>query len=425
MKRLPILSLVISLICCLPIFAQESEEETWDVTQHKASYENVSFTTNEGTWMNLDVSPDGTEIVFDLLGNIYIMPVDGGEATILRESLAYEVQPRFSPDGSKISFTSDAGGGDNIWIMNRDGSDARQVTDESFRLLNNAFWTPDGNYLVTRKHFTSGRSLGAGEMWMYHVTGGSGIQLTERPNDQQDAGQPFVSPDGRYVYFSQDVYPGGYFQYNKDPNSQIYVINRYNRVEGEIERVTGGPGGAISPTISPDGNQMAFVKRVRTKSVLYIRDLETGIEKPVFDNMSYDQQQAWAIFGPYTNFNWTPDGNHLIFWAQGGIHKLNVETLNVEQIPFTAEVNHQIADAVHFEFDPAPESFTAKAVRHAVTSPDGDRLVFNAAGYLWIKDLPDGTPERLTNESNLEFEPAFSPDGQTLAYVTWSDSELG
>lgn len=425
MKRLLILSLVISLICCLPIVAQESEEETWDVTQHKASYENVSFTTNEGTWMNLDVSPDGTEIVFDLLGNIYIMPVDGGEATILRESLAYEVQPRFSPDGSKISFTSDAGGGDNIWIMNRDGSDARQVTDESFRLLNNAFWTPDGNYLVARKHFTSGRSLGAGEMWMYHLTGGSGIQLTERPNDQQDAGQPFISPDGRYVYFSQDVYPGGNFQYNKDPNSQIYVINRYDREQGETERVTGGPGGAISPTISPDGNQMAFIKRVRTKSVLYIRDLETGIEKPVFDNMSYDQQQAWAIFGPYTNFNWTPDGNHLIFWAQGGIHKLNVATLNIEQIPFTTKLNHQIADAVHFKFDPAPESFTAKAVRHAVTSPDGDRLIFNAAGYLWIKDLPDGTPERLTNDSNLEFEPAFSPNGQTVAYVTWSDSELG
>jgi Tol biopolymer transport system component len=187
---------------------------------------------DEGTWMNLDVSPDGREIVFDLLGNIYIMPIEGGEARVIRESLAYEIQPRFSPDGSKISFTSDAGGGDNIWVMNRDGSDARQVTDESFRLLNNAFWTPDGNYLVARKHFTSARSLGAGEIWMYHITGGSGIQLTERPNDQQDKGQPFVSPDGRYVYYSQDVYPGGMFQYNKDPNSQIYVINRYDREEG-------------------------------------------------------------------------------------------------------------------------------------------------------------------------------------------------
>ncbi|TVQ67767.1 MAG: amidohydrolase [Balneolaceae bacterium] len=407
------------------VTAQESSSDKWDVTRHLASYSELSFETSEGTWMNLDVSPDGQEIVFDLLGNIYIMPIEGGEARVIRESLAYEIQPRFSPDGSKISFTSDAGGGDNIWVMNRDGSDARQVTSESFRLLNNAFWTPDGNYLVARKHFTSARSLGAGEIWMYHITGGSGIQLTERPNDQQDKGQPFVSPDGRYVYYSQDVYPGGFFQYNKDPNSQIYVINRYDREEGRVERVTGGPGGAISPTLSPDGDTMAFIRRVRTQSVLFLRDLTTGIERPVFDGLSRDQKEAWAIFGPYTNFNWTPDGNHLIFWAQGGILKLNVTTYEIEEIPFTVQVNHKIADVVYFEFDPAPDTFTAQAVRHAVTSPDGNTLIFNAAGYLWKKELPDGTPVRLTNDLNLEFEPAFSPDGNRLAWVTWSDTEFG
>ncbi len=423
MKRL--LLLLFSFVFALSITAQENDNDKWDVTQHQADYTDISFETSEGTWMNLDVSPEGDEIIFDMLGNIYIMPIEGGEATVLREGLAYEIQPRFSPDGSKISFTSDAGGGDNIWVMNRDGSDAKQITDESFRLLNNASWTPDGNYLVARKHFTSGRSLGAGEIWMYHITGGSGIQLTERPNDQQDKGQPVVSPDGRYVYYSQDVYPGGFFQYNKDPNSQIYVINRYDRQEGDIERITGGPGGAISPTISPDGKSMAFVKRVRTKSVLYIRDLETGIEKPVFDNMSPDQQQAWAIFGPYTNISWTPNGENLIFWAQGGFHNLNVESLEVEEISFSAQVNQTLADVVHFEFDPAPDTYTAKAIRQAITSPDGNTLVFNAAGYLWKKDLPNGTPERLTSETNLEFEAAFSPDGNTLAWVTWSDEDFG
>jgi imidazolonepropionase-like amidohydrolase/Tol biopolymer transport system component len=423
MKQLLILSSI--LLFTTLSQAQQNNNNDWDVTRHQADYTEISFETTEGTWMNLDISPDGDEIVFDLLGNIYIMPVEGGEAQPIREGLAYEIQPRFSPDGSKISFTSDAGGGDNIWVMNRDGSDARQITDEDFRLLNNAFWTPDGNYLIARKHFTSARSLGAGEIWMYHITGGSGIQLTERPNDQQDKGQPFVSPDGRFVYYSQDVYPGGMFQYNKDPNSQIYVINRYDREAGEIERITGGPGGAISPTISPDGSRMAFIKRVRDKSVLFIRDLDSGIERPVFDGLSKDQQEAWAIFGPYTNFNWTPDGEHLIFWAQGGIHKLNMETLDVEEIPFSVTVNHQIADAVFFEFDPSPDTFTAKAIRNAVTSPDGSTLIFNAAGYLWEKELPNGTPQRLTDEANLEFEPVFSPDGSTLAYVTWTDDDLG
>ncbi len=85
-----------------------------------------------------------------------------------------------SPDGKKISFTSDAGGGDNICTMNTDGTDAKQITTETFRLLNNVVWTPNGNYLIARKHFSSTRSLGAGELWMYHISGGEGVQLTSK-----------------------------------------------------------------------------------------------------------------------------------------------------------------------------------------------------------------------------------------------------
>ncbi|MCC5926974.1 MAG: PD40 domain-containing protein [Bacteroidetes bacterium] len=375
--------------------------------------------------MNLDVSPDGEYIVFDMLGNIYIMPAEGGEATALRMNQAYELQPRFSPDGQHISFTSDYGGGDNIWVMRRDGSDARQITRESFRLLNNAVWTPEGDYIIARKHFTSTRSLGSGELWMYHISGGSGIQLVERPNAQQDLGQPFLSPDGRYVYYSQDVYPGGFFQYNKDPNSQIYAINRYDRETGQRERITGGAGGAISPTLSPDGTKMAFVRRVREQSVMFIRDLESGIERPVYDDLSRDQQEAWAIFGPYTNFNWMPDSKHLVFWSKGKIRKLNTETLEAGIIPFEARIHYTVAEPLTMEIDPAPDAFTARVIRHATTSPDGRTLIFNAAGYLWTKSLPDGTPQRLTTGTDFEFEPVFSPDGRTLVYVTWSDTDLG
>ncbi len=64
--------------------------------------------------MNLDVSPDGKTIAFDMLGDIYTMPISGGTAKAIRTGIPFEIQPRFSPDGTKISFTSDAGGGDNI-----------------------------------------------------------------------------------------------------------------------------------------------------------------------------------------------------------------------------------------------------------------------------------------------------------------------
>lgn len=384
-----------------------------------------TFTTDEGTWMNLDVSPDGKTIVFDMLGDIYKMPITGGKAELLRGGHAYEIQPRFSPDGSQILFTSDAGGGDNIWIMNADGSDAKQVTKENFRLLNNAVWTPDGEYIIAKKHFSSTRSLGAGEIWIYHKTGGAGIQLVEKPNAQQDIGEPWVSPDGRYIYYSQDVYPGGFFQYNKDPNSQIYVIRRYDREKGEIETVTGGNGGAARSQISPDGEKLAFVRRVRTKTVLFLRDLNTGREWPVYENLSKDQQEAWAIFGVYPNFNWLPDNRTIIIWANGKINRLDTQSRTAEVIPFEVEASHEIVDAVRFRQDIDPDKFRVHAIRGLRTSPDGKSVIFNAAGYLWTKTLPDGKPQRLTNSSDFEFDPAFSPDGKSVVYVTWNDENMG
>ncbi|MBL7739885.1 MAG: PD40 domain-containing protein [Chitinophagaceae bacterium] len=409
------------------INAQEKKDaKKWDVSNPDGPYKEVSFTVSEGTWMNVDISPDGKEIVFDLLGDIYTIPSTGGEAKVLRGGHAFEVQPRFSPDGKKILFTSDAGGGDNIWMMNRDGSSAKQITKESFRLLNNGVWSPDGEYIVARKHFTSTRSLGAGEMWLYHTSGGNGLQLTVRKNDQQDVNEPVVSPDGRYVYFSEDMYPGGFFQYNKDPNNQIFVIKRFDREKGTTETITGGPGGTVRPQVSHDGKLLSFVKRIRTKTVLYLRNLETAEEWPVYDQLSKDQQEAWSTFGLYTGYSWTPDDKHIIIWSNGKIMKVDVNSVNkATEISFTCNVKQRIYDAVRFQQEINPSTFTAHVIRQAVTSPDGKWLVFNAVGYLWKKELPSGKPQRITNGTDFEFEPSFSADGKTLLYTTWNDTASG
>ncbi len=406
---------------------KEKEEPKWEVANpgQDFNYKTHSFTTNEGTWMNLDVSPDGKTIVFDMLGDIYTMPISGGTAKAIRTGIPFEVQPRFSPDGIKISFTSDAGGGDNIWVMNVDGSNAKQITKEDFRLLNNAVWSADGNYLIARKHFSSERSLGAGEMWQYHKSGGTGLQLTKRKNDQQDVNEPFVSPDGKYLYYSEDMYPGGYFQYNKDPNDQIYVIKRYEFATGKTETITGGPGGAARPTISRDGKKLAFVKRVRTKSVLFIQDLETGEEWPIYDQLNKDQQEAWALFGVYPNFSWMPNNKEIVFWSGGKINRIDINSLGVTNIPFTANVNIDLAETVHFNNKIETETFTPKMIRHAVTSTDSKYIVFSALGHLYKKMLPNGEPKRLTNSKDFEFEPTFSPSGSEIVYVTWNDLDKG
>jgi imidazolonepropionase-like amidohydrolase/Tol biopolymer transport system component len=447
---------LLTLLAALTLSAQDPKEASkktdsagasWDVNNPPGegwNWKPVQFTTTEGTWMNLDVSLDGKTLVFDLLGDIYTMPISpslgGGrgeaKATPLRQGIAWEVQPRFSPDGKKILFTSDAGGGDNCWTMNADGTDAKQITKEEFRLLNNGVWI-DNQYIVARKHFTSGRSLGAGEMWMYHITGGEGLQLTERKNDQQDVNEPSVSPDGRYVYFSEDMYPGGSFQYNKDPNSQIFVIRRYDRKEGKVEDVITGPGGATRPQVSNDGNLLAYIKRVRTKTVLYVYDLRTGEEWPIFDQLSKDQQEAWTIFGTYPGFDWMPADNEIVIYGLGKIWRVPVglgveKPAKVVEIPFTVDVDMKVAETVRPRQKAFTETMDVKVVRQAVTSPDGKYVVFNSVGKLWKQDLPNGKAEELTltdrggsKQGGFEFEPAFSPDGKTIAYVTWDDEAMG
>ena len=191
--------------------AAEEKAPKWDVAAPPGlTLRQIAIDTDEGSWMNLDVSPDGRTIAFDLLGDIYTMPVTGGTPTRIAEGLPFETQPRFSPDGTRIAFTSDRGGGDNIWIMNRDGSDKRQMSKEDFRLLNQPSWSPDGRFIAAKKHFTTGRSLGTGEVWLYHVSGGAGVQLVKKPNDQhqKELGEPIFAPDGKHIYYTRNITPG-------------------------------------------------------------------------------------------------------------------------------------------------------------------------------------------------------------------------
>ena len=405
---------------------EKKEEKKWDVQNPPGPSYDVNIDTTTGTWLSLDVSPDGREVVFDLLGDLYTIPIGGGEAKAITTGIAWDMQPRYSPNGKWIAFTSDRSGGDNIWIMNRDGSEPKQVSKETFRLLNQPAWSPDSEFIVARKHFTSERSLGAGEMWLYHRSGGDGLQLTKKRTDQKDTGEPVFSPDGKHLYFSDDVTPGAIFEYSKDVNGQIYVIQRLDRESGETERFVTGPGGSIRPTPSPDGKSLAFVRRVRYKSVLFVKDLASGRELPLYDGLDRDMQETWAVHGVYPSMAWTPDSKSIVFWAAGKIHRLDVASKQVTNIPFRVRGTRRVQEAVRFPIDVAPQNFDVKMLRWAEVSPRGNQVLYQALGYVYVKDLPNGTPRRLTKQTDhFEFYPSWSRDGRSIVYVTWDDEKLG
>ena len=409
---------------------ETSEKKTWSVNAPQGKFLDANIDVTSGTWMNLDVSPDGKTLVFDLLGDIYTLPMTGGEAQPLMTDIAWQMQPRFSPDGKHIAFTSDEDGGDNLWIMNRDGTQGKAVSKEEFRLLNSPAWSPDGNYLIGRKHFTSARSLGAGEVWLYHKTGGSGVMLTKRPNDQKDLGEPAYSADGKYVYFSQDATPGKRFHYSKDSVKGIYKIKRLELATGEIDTIITGTGGAIRPTPSPDGKYLAFISRDDFSSNLYLYNLTSGEETKIYENLERDLQETWAIHGVYPNIAWTPKSDSLVFWDDGKINRLNIDTKKSTVIDFHVKTTKKIQQALQFKQELPQESFSVKMLRDVEISPNGNKVVFESMGHIYTRNIAQGKAsgkaKRLTKQnSHFELNPSFSRDGKKIVYATWEDQNQG
>lgn len=418
------LGLALALALGHGVVAQESSPK-WSVATPPGPKSQANLDVRSGTWLSLDVSPDGRTIVFDLLGDLYLLDMEGGEARPLTSGMEWDMQPVFSPDGRKVAFTSDRGGGDNVWVLDLQNGEksAKPLTTESFRLLSQPEWLPDGKGIVARKHFTGDRSLGAGEIWSYHLDGGGGVQITKRKNDQLDLGEPSVSPDGRTLYYSLDGTGGSVFQYNKDPNKGIYAIERLDLQSGETERLISGYGGAVCPTPAPDGRRLAFVKRDRGKTVLMVRDLEDGSQRVLFEGLDRDMQETWAIHGVYPRMSWTPDSKALVFWAQGKLWKLGMDDSGPSEIAFRVRGAREVETAVRYPVEVSPPNFSVKAVSHPRRSPDGRSTAFSALGRVWVRE-GQGDPRVVEEAPGSQASPRWL-NGGGLLWTQWSDTELG
>ncbi len=401
----------------------------WDVNKPRGlRTREVRIQVDEGSWMNVDVSPDGRLLAFDLLGDIYTMPITGGTPTRIADGLAFEHQPRFSPDGRRIAFTSDRGGGDNIWVMNADGSDKRQVTKEDFRLLNQPSWSPDSRFIAAKKHFTTGRSLGTGEIWLYHVSGGGGVQLVKRASEelQKELGEPIYAPDGKSIFYTRNVSPGPIFEYAQNSRTDLFDIERYDVDTGEVSTAVSGVGGSVRPTPSRDGKRIAFVRRENNLTKLWVKDLTTGVERVVYGALDRDVQETWAVTGVYPDMAWTPGDTAIVFWAGGKLRRIAADGSGAAVIPFRIDDTRVIVDAVHPQIPVAPDRFATRMPRWASVSPDGRTVVFETLGKLWTKPVAGGTATRLTRGADeFELYPSWSRDGRQIVFVGWTDAGLG
>lgn len=424
----------------LPLFASSAlavfgpaapANSGWDVTNTGEPYTDVEFPLTEGTWMSVDVSPDGRTLLFDLLGDIYSLPVGGGDATLVHGGPATQRAPSFSPDGTKVLYLSDASGSDNLWVSNANGSAPRQITRETVDMLAGPTWGPGGETVAAAKVYATFPKMHSSELRLFDLAGGAGRVLVEIPKNRRDVQEAQFSGDGRYLYYTERLTDAYIYV---DANHINYAIKRRDLSTGATESLLQGFGSATTPQISPDGKRVAFVRRVMDKTVLFVYSTETGEQRPVFDDLDRDIQADFVQQGTYyPRFDWFPDNRHVAIWGKGKLLRIDMDASSVQaanavqEIPFRVQARHRVTEPLRVQNDLAPERFKVRAIRQLAPAPDGKSLVFNALGALWSKTLPDGKPVRLTKpasaakNSAFEFEPAWSPDGKRLAYVEWDD----
>ena len=379
--------------------------------------------TDEASWISLDVSPDGEWIVFDVLGDLYLLPFNGGEAQRITSGMEFDSQPRFSPDGRLVLFISDEQGGENLHILDLDKQDEegeyeiRVLTKGRDNSYSSPEWVPDGEYVVASK--SSGRR---GKLWMWHVDGGSGIQLIEEPAAVKTIGAAF-GPDDRYIWFARR---SGDWDYNAMfPQYQIFY---YDRETGEQVTRTSRYGSAVRPTLSPDGKWLAYATRFETETGLRLRDLETGDERWLMYPVQRDDQEAMATRDAFPGMSFTPDSAEVVTTYDGKIWRVPIDGSGPSMIPFHVEADVSYGPEVFFEYPVSDDpTFAITQIRDAVPSPDDTKLAFVGLDHLYVMDWPNGEPRRVTGNSGdvIEAQPTWSPDSRSIAYVTWSFEEKG
>jgi Tol biopolymer transport system component/imidazolonepropionase-like amidohydrolase len=399
-----------------------------------AADRHIAFDTDEGTWLSLDLSPDGRTIVFDLLGDLYVVDASGGRAQRLTDGPAFDSQPVFAPDGRSIAYLSDASGAEAIWIANADGSGARRVSpDDGDPILVSPEWSADGRTIFVSSYRAD---LNAFELWKFDVATQHGepvIPIRASADEPRDnwlntlGARP--SADGRYLYYASHT---GEFDNDHLPE---WRIRRRDLATGRDETIVAAPrsprtdmiiGTAMRPVVAPDGRTLVYATRVRGRTGLRVLDLETREDRWLAYPTQQDESMAsgWRDLVPRADFS--ADSRSLYLNDDGHIVRIDLATGAKTTLSFTAHVDMTLPPLARTSIHEETGPVRARLIQAPKQSPDGRRLAFSALAHVYVMSLGrSAVPTRLTRTESPEFQPSWSHDGERVTYVTWTASTGG
>lgn len=386
----------------------------------------VSFETTEGTFMNVDVAPSGEELIFDLLGDVYSLPITGGEPVPLTSGRAWDQAPRFSPDGRIIYLVSDRKGAKNVWRLLVSDQSLQQVTNSDSDVVGTPNWSQDRHrLLVGRVNSDDGevvlQSIDpiSGMMAPIGAPSGPWIDLDsfEILRSRSAVYSAVQSTDGK-VFFTD----GQFDQEQGRFSVLLYSFDSETRTRTAITPAE-ATYSDYKPQLSHDGELLAYFRQYSDRRVeVRIRNRTTGRDEALIELSNADDARYSPADESRPNYAFTPDDRHLVFWHGGRIHRISLIDGSSRIIPFRVKVEREVWMRAEPSVRHIDRTGEATVIRWPSVSLDGETMAFAAIGYIWIMNLTTGEVRRLTDSEDLEYMPNISSDGHDVAYVSFTRS---